>query len=297
MNYFKSPLNWVGNKYKVLGIINQIVKNKKYDNIIECFMGCGNILFNIEANANNYIGNDKNKLTPEFYNVVKNYNHNYTLDEFNDILKMHNDFKNKDDYYKFREYWNTKFLSNKFDVNFIYETTMLLKMCSNSMVRFNPKTNKFNQGFRGYTKNKIEKDIGFFTDTMRYQCITRLNELNKNLHSKEYTFYNKDFADIEEIKKDNNLLILDPPYILSSAMYDTDYSLNSDKQLFDLIKNTNNDFLYFNYLKSDNKFNKDLLNLVNEYDFQIVEINNKELSGQNRSVTKEVSEVIVHNVR
>lgn len=40
----KSPYNWVGNKYKHLDIINKIVKDKQYDDVVEGFMGTGNIL-------------------------------------------------------------------------------------------------------------------------------------------------------------------------------------------------------------------------------------------------------------
>ena len=32
----------------------------------------GNIIFNISGNTNQYIGNDKVKLTPDFYSFIKN---------------------------------------------------------------------------------------------------------------------------------------------------------------------------------------------------------------------------------
>ena len=43
------------------------------------------------------------------------------------------------------------------DKDFIYETVILLKMCSNSMVRFNATKGYFNQGFRGISKGKHDK--------------------------------------------------------------------------------------------------------------------------------------------
>lgn len=58
MDYIKSPYNWVGNKYKHLDIINSF-NFQEYENVIDVMMGSGNILFNIVANGNKYVGNDK----------------------------------------------------------------------------------------------------------------------------------------------------------------------------------------------------------------------------------------------
>ena len=35
MGYIKSPLNWVGNKYKYLDIINDLIKEREYEEVIE----------------------------------------------------------------------------------------------------------------------------------------------------------------------------------------------------------------------------------------------------------------------
>lgn len=44
----KSPFNWVGNKYGFIDQINSIIpENKSYDEVIDLFMGSGNIISNI----------------------------------------------------------------------------------------------------------------------------------------------------------------------------------------------------------------------------------------------------------
>ena len=63
----KTPFNWVGNKFKYIDVINNLVRNKKYNSVIDMFMGSGNILLNINTNANKMIGNDKIKLLPCIY--------------------------------------------------------------------------------------------------------------------------------------------------------------------------------------------------------------------------------------
>lgn len=292
MNYIKSPVNWVGNKFKYLGLCNNLVKGKKYSKVIDLFMGSGNLIINIDCEANKYIGNDKNKLVPKLYGeVVK---HQYSLNELEIILNQFNRFSKKEDYYVFRDYWNKKYLSDNFDKNFVYETILLLKMCSNSMVRFNPTEGYFNQGFRGLG-NKTE----FFANEMKNICVDGLNQLAEALKSRQYKFTNTDFLPhVDKFLEPDNLLILDPPYILRADMYDTDFSQKHDIALLDIIQNTKSDFIYFNYLYRDGKVNEQLNNLINTNNFNVIEINNKTLAGQGRSENiKEVNEVIVTNVR
>jgi site-specific DNA-adenine methylase len=292
MDYFRSPLNWVGNKYKYLSQINKLISDKTYSKVVEAFLGTGNILLNIDVNADVYIGNDKNKLTPQFYNVVRNNNYNYTLDKFNEILDNFNKFTSKDDYYKFRDHWNQKYLSNNFDYEFIYETVMLLKMCSNSMVRFNPTDGYFNQGFRGVTNKN-----GFFTETKKCNCVNGLNLLSQKLKERNYIFYNQNFVNLTELGEDDNLIILDPPYIAVTGIYDTDYNESIDDILLNYIANTNNDFIMFNYIERDNIKHDKLIDFINKHNFDTIEINNKTLSGQGRTNTKDVKEAIIYKLR
>jgi site-specific DNA-adenine methylase len=42
IEYIKSPLNWVGNKFKYLKTVNQLIQGKAYNKVIDCFMGSGN---------------------------------------------------------------------------------------------------------------------------------------------------------------------------------------------------------------------------------------------------------------
>lgn len=290
----KTPFNWVGNKYKFMDEINKIVRGGVYNSVIDLFMGSGNLLLNIDVQSNKYIGNDKIKLLPNIYKELNLNNYTYTLQDIEDILNKFSRFSTKESYYTFRDYWNEKYLSNKFDRGFIIETILLLKMCSNSMVRFNPKKGYFNQGFRGLGKKKE-----FFTDKMKNMCIEEINNLSKLLSGCEWEFHNKDFLDYQDIKYMNgkDLLIIDPPYLLRHDMYDTDWTIEHDNKLFELLKNTKNDFIYFNYLERDGVINKPMLDFINENNLKYIEINNKTLAGQGRSENiKSVKEVIVTNV-
>lgn len=288
----KTPFNWVGNKFKYVEEINKVIKGNKYYGVVDIFMGSGNILFNIDIDCIKKIGNDKIKLLPNIYSQLQINEYEYNIEDIEGILDNFDRFSTKESYYTFRDYWNEKYLSDKFDRDFILETILLLKMCSNSMVRFNPKEGYFNQGFRG-----LGKKTEFFTSTMKKLVLEELNGLSGNV-TMEYEFYNKDFLEYEDICHENkSLLILDPPYILRKDMYDTDWTERHDERLHNLLSTTTNDFIYFNYLERDGVVNQELLNFIEQNNLKYIEINNKTLSGQGRSENiKPVKEILVTNI-
>lgn len=287
----KTPFNWVGNKFKYIDEINNLVRNKKYNSVIDMFMGSGNILLNIDLNANKMIGNDKIKLLPCVYTEIAKNKHVYTLEDVDIILNRFNRFSKKEDYYIFRDYWNEKYLNDKMDKDFIIETVLLLKMCSNSMVRFNQKEGYFNQGFRG-----LGKKDEFFTESMKRLCVDSVNSLTEILNKKEFDFTSEDFLNFKD-SDDNNLIILDPPYILRSDMYTVDWNKERENKLNELIMKTKNDFIYFNYLERDGIVNQELVDIIKKRGLTVIEINNKTNAGQGRSKnTIEVREVLITNI-
>lgn len=290
MKYIKSPINWVGNKYKYLDIINELIQDKEYNSVIDLFMGSGNVILNLDCKAKLFVGNDKQKLVPKIYTELPKYT--YSFDDLKPILNKFNNFSHKDDYYTFRDYWNEKFLNDKFDKDFIIETVLLTKMCSNSMVRFNPKKGYFNQGFRGLGKKKE-----FFTESMKELVIKGLNDLKEKLSNDKYSFINIDFKDYND-RGNDNLLILDPPYVLRADMYNTDFTKELDDKLLSLIATTESDFVYFNYLVRDGEEHTKLKKIIDEKGFRVIDINDKTLAGQGRGKnTREVREIIVTNIK
>ena len=266
-----------------------MIEGKEYDKVIDVFMGSGNLILNVDCKANKFIGNDKTKLIPKLYTEISKYK--YMLSELENVINKFNRFSVKEDYYTFRSYWNDKYMTDKFDKDFVYETSLLMKMCSNSMIRFNHE-GVFNQGFRG-----LGNSTEFFADSMKKLCVDGLNNLAGRIKSKPFEFIINDFMDIpkSELCDKNNLLILDPPYILRQDMYSQDFSNNHDTSLLDILNETKGDFIYFNYIERDGESNSNLDKLVNSK-FNTIHINGKTSSGQGRTNTKEVQEVIITNI-
>lgn len=290
----KSPFNWVGNKYKFIDKINKIVENKSYHMTVDLFMGSGNVLLNLSSQSNIYIGNDRQRLIPFVFEKIKEQTSDFSIDEVNAILTVWNRFSANENYYSFRDYWNKKYLQNLIDRQFILETALLLKMCSNSMVRFNS-DGVFNQGFRG-----LGKDAEFFKESMLQSVVNQLNELLYFLREKSFKFTNKDFKEYKDSDTSNRLLIIDPPYALGDAgMYNKDFTKEDQDKLLSLIENTKNDFIYFNYLEHGSLVYAPLLDIINKKGFKLQEIGDNNVSaGQGKVKDKKwVKEVMVTNVQ
>lgn len=291
--YNRSPLNWVGNKFKYLEEINKLVGGGKYTNIFDVFMGSGNILLNLDCEAINFVGNDNIPLTSKLYEAISMVSDDFTLEELEDIIGNWDNFSDKKNYYDFRDYWNGKYLNNVYNRSFILETIALLKMCSNSMVRFNPSKGYFNQGFRGLAKGKKE----FFSEVMKSNIIKQLNILRNTLTSKSFHFTVGDFKDTLLKTTENDLIILDPPYILRADMYDTNFSKDDDSFLLEFIDANKCSYVYFNYLESGGLVNETLSEFITlSNPPTIVELNSKTLAGQGRVGTKAIKEVMISNI-
>lgn len=160
------------------------------------------------------------------------------------------------------------------------------------MVRFNKTTGKFNQGFRGLGNSKE-----FFGDSMKRLVLNGLNNLHKKFNENEYIFEHKQFEQYTD-KSENNLLILDPPYLLESEMYNLKFNEELDNLLLELMRNTNNDFIYFNYIKRGELEHEKLKQVIEEKDFTVITINKKTNSGQGRkNYSLDVEEVLVTNIK
>jgi site-specific DNA-adenine methylase len=287
----KSPFNWVGNKYKFIDQINEKVKNKKYDMVVDLFMGSGNIILNLECESRLWIGNDYQRLIPMVFSRMMG-EPLFGKDEIDSILLANGRFSTKESYYNFREHWNKKYLANAFDRDFILETALLLKMCSNSMVRFNG-DGVFNQGFRG-----LGNDTEFFKQSMLDGVLEQINLLLVYLKGKKFKFISKNFTEYKEQESSNRLLILDPPYSLGDkGVYNIDFSKEKSDQLLNLISNTKNDFIYFNYLEHGDFEFSELKQLIKEKNFNVQDIGDNNVSaGQGGKIKKYVKEVMVSNV-
>lgn len=291
----KLPFNWAGNKVDYMDYVNNMLYGRKYKRAIDIFMGSGNMIMNMNVKADELIGNDIIPLMPLILSYMRDNPQDYKYKEIKEIDDMWG-FTCSENYYAFREYWNKRYIAEDIDKQFIYETVMLLKMCNNSLVRFNQK-GEFNQGFRGIAwNNKIGK---FFTDSNLKRIPVELNSLGKKLQKRTHSFYNKDYKELLQndihLGKDD-LLLLDPPYILNNtSTYDGTYSENDEKELLDFIGGLESDFILFNYLFNVDRSHTGLIELVEKKGYKVISLRTR---GKLKSLSTgaKVNEVLITNI-
>lgn len=250
----KSPLNYVGGKFKLLPQILPLFP-EKIDTFIDIFGGGFNVGINIEANTIIY-----NEIMPDVCNIIqgiKNSNDNI-MDEFQKIIDEYGLNKtNKDGYLKLREEWNN---SKDRDWKKLY---MLICHSFNNNIRFNKKGG-FNVPFG--------KDRSEFNPRLRQKFIDFRNELkNKNVAVTNETFKN--------IKINPDFFVYaDPPYHIATANYNENqgWTEQDDIDLMEYLDKVNElggKFAMSNVLEHKGLKNERLINWSSKYKIHYLNAN------------------------
>lgn len=194
----KSPINYIGNKYK---IIKQIEEN--FPNNINMFMdvfgGSGNVTINTKAKY--YVYNDINKYVKEIFEGIMCTPTDEILNNIYEIVgKYKLDKQNREGFDSLRIDYN----NGKNDWITLYT---LMCYSFNYQFRFN-NNQEYNSSFG--------KNRSCFSDRQRNNII-QLKERTKNF---DISFMAKNFIDIDYSDFDNkDLLYFDPPYLNSIGNY------------------------------------------------------------------------------
>jgi len=274
--------NWVGNKIKYIEQIKSLAKDFK--TVVDGMMGSGNVLIEL-AKTHEIIGNDIVKLMPDLYRYFDMFS--ISEEAFLCVIDQWH-FSEKEHYYKFRKYWNNKYLGEDYNKLFLVETFLLLKMCSNSIVRFNS-SREFNQGFRGCNGS-------FFKNADFKKWSKELNDVKLILKNAKTTFSSVDILSflLRNFDIKNTIFVFDPPYILANGMYSPHFSKITEQKILQQITLHKLNFVYFNFETRENKTNEQIQNFAKQY--KTVVLNIKSSTGQGRKKTSEVKEVLITNI-
>ena len=229
--YIGSPLNYVGNKLKLLDEIFTILP-QNINTIVEPF--CGSALVSLNSKCNNIILNDSSKYTIQLLNYFKNNsatqiiaNTEKIIEEYGFTDTFHNGYKlyptekneglsryNKEPYNKLKNSYNTDPTIEKLFV--------LILIGFNHYIRFN------NKGIFNVPVGKVD-----FSATARKKTEEFANLfINKNIK-----ILNNDFREMELYKNLTNkdLVYFDPPYLITDAPYNSVWNEELEKDLLNLI--------------------------------------------------------------
>lgn len=196
--YIKSPLNYVGGKYKLLDQIIPIFPDK-INTFVDLFGGGFNVGININANKIQY-----NDLETHVCELLEYFYHNDTsclLSEINKVIELYGLSKtNKEGFLNLRNCYNQ---NNQNPILFY----CLIVYAFNYQIRFNKK-GEYNMPFG--------KDRSSFNPALEKHFIEFVNAL----HTKEIEFFNTNFTDFDFSElNENDLVYCDPPYLNSVAAY------------------------------------------------------------------------------
>jgi DNA adenine methylase Dam len=196
--YIKSPLNYVGGKYKLLKEIIPMFP-EKINTFVDLFGGGFNVGVNI--NSEHIIYNDIQKEVVQFLNYIKGNNIDMLLFEIENYIEKYNLSKeNKQGYIELRNDYN-----NGIKTPMKFYT--LLCYAFNNQIRFN-KNGGYNMPFG--------KDKSSFNPALKKKFIEFYNKVNEI----DCVFTNISFDEFDFSELDNNdFVYCDPPYFNSIASY------------------------------------------------------------------------------
>lgn len=274
----KSPLNYIGGKYKLLPQIFPLFP-RHINTFVDLFAGGLNVSINVEAH--HVICNDINHYVIELFEYFQHCTIDELLDNIHNVINEYELTKqNKAGYYALREEFNRTHSS----------LLLFLLVCYgfNHQFRFNNNgdfNNPFGNNRSSYNTN-TEKNLRLFHEAI-----------------KDFEFRIGNFRHIDlEFMTPGDLLYADPPYLISCGSYNDGkrgfegWNCNDDLALFEKLDYLNQRGVYFalsNVTKHKGKMNGTLIKWADNYNVHYV---NADYSNSNYQATKsETVEVLITN--
>lgn len=304
--FIKSPLNYTGNKYRILPQITKYFpKHTKV--FVDMFCGGATVGFNVDAeqviliDSNPRVVNllkflaekDINVIISKIEKIIEDYNlsysYKYTYKKYRDegYVNGNNGLKkyNELGFYKLREDYNSLKNKNTDKANILLYTLMVYAF--NNDIRFN-NLGEFNLpvGKTDFNKNNYNKLIAY----------------NQRAKETKYEFVCADFRskEVKEILKKATFVYCDPPYLITTAVYNENDGWNCEKEkdLLDLLNkivNKNIPFALSNVLKTKLKTNVQLESWINinKYDVHKINYHYKSSSYNKKNRDREEQEILV----
>lgn len=296
-NIVRSPFFYVGDKYKLMHQINDLIP-KNVSQYIEPFVGGGSSAINslgqeyILNDIDGYViklheelikySNNPNDLFDKLFKLIDHYGLSCSFrgivvpDELKKkYVKTYYAKYNKEAYNKMRDDFN----ENK-DIMLLY---LLLIYGFNHMIRFN-RSGKFNLPVGNVDFNK--------------NVYKALNDYLEFMKNNKVKFYNKDYQafllDIE-IEKDA-YVFLDPPYLISMSEYNKLWNEDKEKELCDFLDRLNDRGIKFgitNLITHKGRENTTFKEWAEKY--IVHPISSNYISFNDNTIKKDSREVFVTN--
>ncbi len=256
----KSPLNYIGGKYKLLNQILPLFPTKIYT-FVDLFAGGCNVGINIEAKS--VIFNDNLTYLIELFQAFQESDIQSIIYHIENRVE---EFKlsqtNEEGYKKFRDFYN--------ETKIPLDLFVLIAYSFNHQIRFN-NSHKFN--------NPFGKNRSSFNSNMK----SNLTNFLLKLQNGNYQFLDKSFEDFnfDKLYKDD-FVYCDPPYLITTGTYNDGkrgfkgWGEKEEIKLLNILDNLNNRGIKFalsNVIEHKGKENILLKEWLKRGDYKINYIN------------------------
>jgi len=275
-DYLKCPFNYAGNKYKLLEHLDkEFNKIEKIDTFYDVFGGGMTVSLNIEANK--IIATDIIKEIIDLNNFLLNVN----KEEFkNEILKIIDKFNLSKSFENGTQYYlknNVKIAKtgkinsglDEYNKKGYLELRKEYNKTKSSILLYVLLVYSFNYQMRFNSKNEFNMPVG--RGDWNIQMQEKLFKYIENIQKKNIEFKIQSFENIDEnlIKNLNNndLFYFDPPYLISTAVYNESDGWNNKHEeklltILELFLKYNKKFVLSNVLTHNSKTNELLNNFI-----------------------------------
>jgi len=252
----KSPLNYIGGKYKILPQILPFFP-KNINTFVDLFAGGCNVGINV--NANKIIFNDNLTYLIDFFKTIQKTELDTVINHIkNRIQEFKLSITNEEAYKNFRTFYNNT--QNPLDL------FVLIAYSFNHQIRFN-NNHQFN--------NPFGKNRSSFNSTMQYNLerfIIRLKKINAEFQNNNFENFNYDNLTFEDF------VYADPPYLITTGTYNdgkrgfTGWNETEEQKLLtklDSLNKRNIKFALSNVIEHKGKTNEILINWINKNNYII----------------------------
>ncbi|MGL5205211.1 MAG: Dam family site-specific DNA-(adenine-N6)-methyltransferase [Metamycoplasmataceae bacterium] len=252
--YIRPAFNHLGNKSRMIDSLIKNFPNKNVIHFVEPFAGSGIVSVSYK-NPTKYWLNDLDKNLIDILDLLLNTDKTLIINDLEKTIRKYNlpmdkkiDYKNQ--YNKLKRDYN-----NKKDVIKLF---VLVLFGFNQQIRFN-KEGEFNIPagkfyWNNYHKEKIIKFIEN-KENKKYQ-----------ISSKDFEEFLNDLIKSGKINMDNSFIYFDPPYFLSDATYNSNWTKYEEERLIKYLKYLSNNgykWCLSNVIKSKTHNNDYLMNFIN----------------------------------
>lgn len=280
--FIKSPLNYIGGKYKLLDQIIPLFP-PQINTFVDLFSGGANVGINVEAK--NHIFNDMNNKINEMFRFFSAQNVDKLIDDINSRIHEFNLSKtNEEGFLEFRKQYNNN--PNPLDLYVLVSYSYNYQFRFNNSMEFN---NPFGRNRSRFSPN-MEKNLRLF--------VTKLQEINAQFTDK---LFNE--VDLSKLSSDD-FVYLDPPYLITTGNYNDgnrgflNWGIQQENQMYSLMDQLSSKGIRYalsNVLKHKGKSNDLLKNYI---DNSCVDVNYLNYNYNNSSYNSKrlgSTEVLITN--